>query len=125
MFRYQSSPLAIVMAILMTGPSAGSMTIKEFRGKLSSQERGLYIGAAVAMLGYHYAANGNVAKATCIRTWFFGDRKGGEPRGAREITIEEGVAANLDPDRFHIEGIIEASVEKACGAEIPRPASKP
>lgn len=113
----QSPALAIVMAVIMTGPSAGGMTIKEFRNKLSPQERGLFIGAAVAMLGYHYAANGNVAKATCIRNWFFGDRKGGESRGARAITIEEGVAANLDPARFHIEGIILGSVEKACGVE--------
>ena len=90
------------------------MTIREFR-KFSTTEQSTYIGAAVNMLANSYAANGNTAKASCIKNWYFGKR-GVETPGPREITIELGVAENLDADKRHVEGVILGVTDKACGA---------
>jgi hypothetical protein len=89
------------------------MTIREFR-KFSRDEQSMYIGAAVNMLAYSYAATGSVAKATCVKNWYFG-KKGVETPGPREITIELGVAENLDADKYHVEGVILGVTDKACG----------
>lgn len=75
----------------------------------------MYIGAAVSMLAYSYAANGDVPKARCIQNWYYG-KKGVETPGPREITIELGVAENLDAEKYQVEGVIIGVTDKACGA---------
>ena len=97
--------------------TASAMTIREFR-KFSADEQSMYIGAAVNMLAYTYAANGNVPKATCIKNWYFGKR-GVETPGPHEIAIEMGVAEHLNADKYHVEGVILGVTDKACPAATP------
>src|SRR5262245_10737024 len=94
---------------------ASALTIKEFR-KASSNDQATYITAAVSMLAYTYATNGDTAKARCIQNWYFG-QKGVETPGPREIAIEMGVAENLDAAKYHVEGIIMGVTDKACPAQ--------
>ena len=106
---------AAAAAILcLCGTAASAMTIKEFR-KFSVSEQGTYIGAAVNMLAYSNAANGDIGKASCIKNWYFG-KKGVETPGPRQLTIEIDVAGNLDADKYHVEGVILGVTEKTCGA---------
>jgi hypothetical protein len=93
--------------------TASALPIKEFR-KFSSDDQATYITAAVSMLAYGYAANGDTARAHCIQTWYFG-KKGVETPGPREIAIEMGVAENLDAAKYHVEGVILGVTDKACG----------
>lgn len=108
--------LAVAVAAIFSfcAVPASAMTIKEFR-KFSISEQGMYIGAAVNMLAYSYAANGETGKASCIKNWYFG-KKGVETPGPRQLTIEIDVAGNLDPDRYQVEGVILGVTDKACGA---------
>jgi hypothetical protein len=110
----QPRVVAVLVAALITlyASTASAMTIREFR-KFSPDERSMYIGAAVNMLAYTYAASGNVPKATCIKNWYFG-KSGVETPGPREITIELGVAEHTDPDKYHVEGVILGVTDKAC-----------
>jgi hypothetical protein len=102
---------------------APAMTLKEFR-KFTTEERGTYIGAAVSMLAYTYAARGNVEKARCIQSWYYGKR-GAETPGPREIAIEIGVAENLDAEKYHVEGVILGVTDKACPATAAQAKPKP
>jgi hypothetical protein len=95
------------------------LPIKEFR-RFSTQEQGTYIGAAVSMLAYAYAANGDTVKAHCIQNWYFGTR-GVETPGPREIAIEMGVAENMDPTKYHVEGVILGVTDKVCGPSAMKP----
>jgi hypothetical protein len=81
---------AAVLALfaLLCPVPATAMTIKEFR-KFSQTEQGTYIGAAVSMLSYSYAVNGDPAKARCIQNWYFG-KKGVETPRQHEITCGDG-----------------------------------
>jgi hypothetical protein len=83
----------------------------------------MFIGAAVSMLAYSYAANGNVPRARCIQSWYYG-KKGVETPGPREIAIEMGVAENLDAEKYQVEGVILGATDKACPAVQP-PAKSP
>jgi hypothetical protein len=111
---------ALIGIIMASLTSASAMTLREFK-KFSIDEQGTYIGAAVNMLAYTYAANGNVPKASCIKNWYFGTR-GTETPGPREIRIEIGVAEKLDADKYHVEGVILGVTDKACPAST---AAKP
>lgn len=97
--------------VLCSG-QAGALPIKEFR-KFSAGDQATYTTAAVSMLAYSYAAGGNVAKASCIKNWYFG-KAGAETPGPREIAIEMGVAEHVDAAKYHVEGVILGAVERAC-----------
>jgi hypothetical protein len=97
---------------------APAMTLKEFR-KFSTTEQSMYIGAAVNMLAYTYAANGNTSKASCIKNWYFG-KSGVETPGPREITTELTAAELLDANKYHVEGVILGLTDKVCGAQEPK-----
>lgn len=112
--------LAVVTLLLACGRSSSAMTLKEFL-KFSAEEQGTYIGAAIGMLSYSYAATGNVTKAGCIKRWYFGDRKGATAPGVREISIEVGMASKLDAEKYQIEGVIMGVTDKACGTDSARP----
>jgi hypothetical protein len=107
----------LAASIALTTP-ASAMTIKEFR-KFSTTEQGMYIGAAVNMLAYSYAANGEAGRASCIKNWYFGT-KGVETPGPRAITVEISVAGDLDADKYHVEGVILGVTDKACGASAAK-----
>ncbi len=113
-----SAAMVAVIAILSPS-SAQAMTLREFR-KFTSTEQGTYIGAAVSMLAYSYAANGDPGRGRCVLNWYFG-KKGMETPGPREITVEMTAADNLDPDRYQAEGVIMGVVEKACPATPAKP----
>jgi hypothetical protein len=119
---YSAAAMLATMVTLSVSPAA-AMTLKEFRN-FSVHEQGMYIGAAVNMLAYTYASNGNTAKASCIKNWYFG-KKGVETPGPREITIELGVAENLDADKYHVEGVILGVTDKVCGGVRPQAKPKP
>jgi len=110
---YKMIVFSVMLAWFLTVP-AFAMSIKEFR-KFSPTEQGTYIGAAVSMLAYSYAANGDPARARCIQNRYFG-KKGVETPGPREITVELSVAEDLDADKYQVEGVILGVLEKACGA---------
>jgi hypothetical protein len=111
---------AVVVAIaLLSLSSAHAMTLREFR-KFTSTEQGTYIGAAVSMLAYSYAANGDPGRGRCVLNWYFG-KKGMEAPGPREITVEMTAADSLDPDRYQAEGVIMGVVEKACPSTAAKP----
>ncbi len=114
MNRLFHSIAAIAAILSLCAAQASAMTLQEFK-KFTTTEQGTYIGAAVNMLAYTYAANGNVAKASCIKNWYFGVR-GTDTPGPREITIEIGVAEHLDPTKYHVEGVILGVTDKACPA---------
>ena len=109
----------LVAAVILYASTASAMTLREFR-KFSNDDQSMYIGAAVNMLAYSYAASGNVAKASCIKNWYFG-RKGVETPGPREITLELVVAEKADPDKYHVEGVILGVTDKACSDGKPKP----
>jgi hypothetical protein len=90
------------------------MTIREFR-KFSTTEQGTYIGAAVSMLAYSYAANGDPTKGRCVQNWYFGQR-GVETPGPHDITVKLDAYESLDPDKYHVEGVILGVTDKVCGA---------
>ena len=103
----------IAAAISLSAPQARAMTIREFR-KFSTTEQSTYIGAAVGMLAYSYAANGDTAKGRCIQSWYFGQR-GVETPGPRDVTTKLNAYESIDPDKYHVEGVIMGVTDKACG----------
>lgn len=108
--------VAVLLMLIAAGTrSASALPIKEFR-KFPSSDQGTYIVAAVSMLAYSYAANGNPAKARCIQNWYFG-KSGGASPGPREVEIELGVAEHLDPAKYHVEGVVLGVADKACAAK--------
>jgi hypothetical protein len=119
--RMTAAILATVIGLCAAPASA--MTLREFK-KATTEERGTYIGAAVSMLAYVYAARGDVEKARCIQSWYYGKR-GAETAGPRAIAIEIGVAENLDPDKYHVEGVILGVTDKACPATAAQTKPKP
>ena len=92
------------------------MTLKEFR-KFSTGDQGTYIGAAVSMLAYFYAANGDTPRARCVQNWYYGK----DGAGPRQITVEISVAGDTGAEKYHVEGVILGVAEKACGAAAPKP----
>lgn len=106
-----------LVAVMVTGltlwiPLAGAMNLREF-AKFSHEEQGTYIGAAVSMLAYTYAVQGNVEKARCIQAWYYG-KPGTRAAGPDAIATELSVAERTDPDKFHVEGIIMGVADRAC-----------
>ncbi len=109
--RLLAATLAVGFSLSVS--TASAMTLREFR-KFSNSEQGMYIGAAVSMLAYTYAANGDVAKGRCVQNWYFGQR-GAETPGPREITNKLDAYDSLDPDKYHVEGVILGVTDKVCG----------
>jgi hypothetical protein len=95
--------------------SVSALSIREFR-KHTPEKQGVYVSAAVSMLAYTFAANGDLAKASCVKTWYFG-KLGEETPGPRELAVEIGIAEKRDADRFHVEGVVLGVVEHVCGAD--------
>jgi len=118
LFRLTTAILAVAVSLSM--PTASAMTLREFQ-KFSNSEQGMYIGAAVSMLAYSYAANGDAAKGRCIQNWYFGQRAVESP-GPREITNKIDGYASIDPDKYHVEGVILGVTDKVCpSAQTPKP----
>lgn len=108
-----AATLAAVVALSAMPSSA--MTIREFR-KFSDKEQGHFIGAAVSMLAYAYAANGDPGKGRCIREWYYGTP--GKPTpGPRAIALEIAVAEQADADKYDVEGVILGVTDQACNAQ--------
>ena len=78
--------LAAVVITFCAADPATAMTLKEFR-KFSTGDQGTYIGAAVSMLVYFYAANGDTPRARCVQSWYYGK----DGAGPRHITVEISV----------------------------------
>jgi hypothetical protein len=113
----------VLAAYVISTISASAMTIKEFR-KFTIPEQGMYIGAAVSMLAYTYAAIGDVAKARCVQSWYYGKR-GVETPGPSQVTIEIDLAGNVDAEKYQVEGVILGVADKACGAGASQGKQKP
>jgi hypothetical protein len=96
---------------------ASAMTIKEFR-KFSTEEQSMYIGAGLGMLVYTYAANGNPAKARCIQEWYYGE-PGKKGPGPHDITLELLRAERIDPEKYHVEGILIGLTDQVCKQPLP------
>lgn len=115
---------ALVAGFLMVcSTTASALPIKEFR-KFSSNDQATYIIAAVSMLAYNYAANGDTVKAHCIQNWYFG-KKGVETPGPLAVEVELGAAENLDAAKYHVEGIILGVTDKACRVSPQQSKQKP
>ena len=124
MIRTRLVTAALVLAAYgVYSTAASAMTIKEFR-KFTITEQGTYIGAAVSMLAYTYAANGDVPKARCIQSWYYGKR-GVETPGPSQVTIEIDLAGNVDAEKYQVEGVILGVAEKVCGAGASQGKPKP
>jgi hypothetical protein len=104
----------IAAVVSLSALPASAMTIREFR-KFSTTEQSMYIGAAVSMLAYTYAANGDVTKGRCVQNWYFGQR-GVETPGPHDITYKLDAYESIDPDKYHVEGVILGVTDKVCGA---------
>lgn len=109
---FRKALFSAAAAALLSGVPASAMTLKEFR-KFSSADQNLYIGAAVSILAYSHAANGQVEKARCIRQWLFGSGKDSVAPGVR-VMMRAIAPGNFDEEKFHIEGIVLGAVDKAC-----------
>lgn len=119
--RRTAALMAAAMAVYT--PTASAMTLRDFR-KFTTDEQSMYIGAAVSMLAYTYGANGQVAKGRCIQNWYYG-RKGVETPGPREITNRLEAYESLDPDKYHVEGVILGVTDKACRATATQATRRP
>jgi hypothetical protein len=108
---------ALVAAISLFSTSASALSIRDFR-KFSAPDQATYIMAAVSMLAYTYAANGDVAKGRCIQNWYFGQK------GPSEIPARISAYESIDPDKYHVEGVIMGVTDKACGASQPQTAKQ-
>ena len=102
----------LVVFTLLFAVSASALPIKEFR-KFSSADQATYITAAVSMLAYSYAANGDVARGRCVQSWYFGT-KGQETTATRDLAARIDAYEHLDADKYHIEGVIMGVADKAC-----------
>lgn len=115
-----AAALLAILASLLPMP-VPAMTITEFR-KFSRTDQSTYIGAAVSMLAYSLAANGDTAGATCVKNWYFSARKGVETPGPHEISVEMALAEKADATKYHVEGVILGTAQKACPVVTkPRP----
>lgn len=110
--------VAAVLAVAVS-PAFAAMTVREFR-KFPEDQQFVYIGAAVSMLAYTYAADGKPAKGRCIQNWYYGE-PGKESSGPKAIALELAVAAQRDPDKYTVEGIILGLTDKVCGSSPPPP----
>ncbi len=115
----KKSILAILLIAILDAGQAFAVTLKELR-RFPKAEQGTYIGAAVSMLAYTYAANGDPVRARCTMNWYFG-KGGAETPGPREIAVEIGVAEADNPEKYHVEGLILGLTEKACPASPTKP----
>jgi hypothetical protein len=92
---------------------ASALPIKEFR-KFSQEEQASFLIGAVSMVAFTYATTGETARARCIQNWYFA-HKNVETPGPRQLAVELGVAENLDPEKYHVEGVILGLTDKVCG----------
>jgi hypothetical protein len=114
MFINSRRPICLGIVALLATSQVSALSIRDYR-KLSHGDQANFVAAAVSMLAYTYAANGDVPRASCAKNWFFGQH-GEETPGPREIALQIGIAEQRDPDRFLVEGVILGTVEKACPA---------
>ena len=91
---------------------AQAITITEFR-KYSQPEQATFLSGAISMAIYNYAANGDPAKARCIRDWYYG-KAGEDAPGPRQLAVELGIAERQDAGKFHVEGVILGLTDKVC-----------
>lgn len=118
----RKTAVALAAFIGLSITPASAMTIREFN-KFTTEEQGTFIGAAVSMLAYTYAANGDRAKGRCIQHWYFGEP--GKPTpGPEAIRTRLAAYESLDPDKYHVEGVILGVTDKVCGAGTPTAKSK-
>ncbi len=82
-----------------------------------------YVTGAVSITAYTYATTGEVAKARCIKQWYFGHTKGEQTTGPHDLAVEIAAAEGVDPEK-DVEGIILGLTDKVCGASLPTPAKK-
>jgi hypothetical protein len=101
--------------------SASALSVKEFRKHPDDQEA-VYVSAAVSMLAYSYASNGDTKRGRCVMSWYFG-KSGEETPGPSAIAVELEIAERRDADNYHVEGVILGLVDKAC-ANSPSPKTK-
>ena len=118
--------LAPVLAVsgLLIGDCASALSIREFRKHPDDQEA-VFVGAAVSIMAYNYAARGEVTRASCVQDWYFRGKDGNKPTGPRELAVEIAAAERHDAERFHVEGIILGVLDRACGGEPPEGSQSP
>ena len=105
--------------ILFTQGQAAALSIREWR-KHNRDQQAVYVVAAVSMAANMYAAQGNIAKATCIIDWYIRGKDGHEPTGPHDLALEIGVAERSDPDKYQIEGVILGVADRACPVDSTR-----
>jgi hypothetical protein len=99
-------------AALIAACPLEALSVTEFL-KYPPNARATFLSGALTMLAYSYAANGDIEKATCIKTWHLG-KPGRESRSAQELSVEIDLAAKRDPNHLAIEGIVLGLAEKTC-----------
>lgn len=122
MNRLRVTTLTAIIAIYfstLAGP-ASALSITEFK-KYPLDKQAVYVTGAVSITAYTYATTGEVAKAHCIKQWYFGHTKGEETPGPHDLAIEIAAAERVDPGK-DVEGVILGLTDKVCGA--PAPAGK-
>jgi hypothetical protein len=106
--------ICLALLSLLTAMPTAALSIRDYR-KLNRDQQTTFVLAAVSMLAYNYAANGEVPRATCVKNWFFGQH-GEETQGPKELAVQIGIAEQRDPDHYLVEGVILGTLEKACPA---------
>ena len=117
-FRMTTAAMLVVFTLLFA-IRASALPIREFR-KFSPADQATYITAAVSMLAYSYAANGDSAKGRCVQHWYFG-ANGQETSATHDLASRIDAYEHLDAEKYHVEGVIMGLADKACPAPPPKP----
>ena len=110
--RFLSTFAMVIAAALSLSRPLQALSVADF-SRYPPERQASFLSGALSILAYSYAANGDVARATCIKTWHLG-KPGQESSSSRELAIEIAIAQRSDPDRLAIEGVILGSADKAC-----------
>jgi len=112
---------SFAVLIVTAAPAFAAMTIREFR-KFTTAEQGLYVGAAISMLVYTYAAEGKPVKARCIQNWYYGEP--GKPTPGPQATVTElAIAEQSGADKFTVEGVLLGLTDKVCDVPPEKPST--
>ncbi len=107
-------PAACLVLFSITTGTALATTLRQFQ-RFTKEQRSVFVSGAVSALAYYFAANGEQQRSNCVNDWYFG-KPGEETPGPRQLAIEIALAERRDPDKYDIEGVILAALDRSCGS---------
>lgn len=101
--------LVPLLAALLSGSAAEAISIRDY-GRLTSDQKSVYLAASVSMTSYLFAVNGQKQRGQCFNQLFFGP----DAKGPNKLATEIAAAEQIDPDKLQLEGVVLGVADRYC-----------